>query len=925
MSAVGFTPIQLFRTTTASATPTALSLADGELAINLTDEKLYFKNAAGVVKLLASNSGSAGSVTSVDVSGGTTGLTTSGGPITSSGTITLAGTLNVANGGTGVTTSTGTGSVVLSNSPTLVTPTLGAASATSIANGLGAVGTPSYTFTGDTNTGMWSPAADTLAFSTAGSERVRVTSTGDVGIGTNSPASVLHASSGAVSSDVISENTNGGVSAANKYGFAIREIGSERASFRYLRDGTGNTELTATGPLLFNTNSAERMRIDGSGNVGIGTSSPGAKFEVSVNGTTSAFFRLTDTQAGGRVWSINNGFPAVGTLSFYDNTAAATRMVLDSSGNVGIGTSSPVDKLQISNALATTGTGIVTGNGITLQNTNATAGNYTTIQNRDAAGNQNAQLQFINVTQGSPFQGVIAFATRNSTGDFGERMRITPAGDVGIGTSSPLGRLDVREANRADSTNIPNVGIYTTTAQSTGVGGTLALGGLFNGSDVAPFGSIRGGKENSTSGNYSGYLAFQTIVNGNVLTERMRIDSSGNVGIGTSSPGYRLDVASSGTSAFRVSGPANVLSDLTDGTITLRQQIGDGAAMGTVGAHPFVFRTNNTERMRIDSSGNLGLGVTPNAWFPGYTALQTPGGAFATFGTSTLRITQNNFFSASTSDNRYINNGHATDYTQVSGTHSWLTAPSGTAGNAISFTQAMTLSAGQKLSIGTSATDIAVAYLVTQSAGDVDNIRMAEAGVTSIAPGIRATGDALVLKTSGAERMRIDGSGNLLVGKSSVSTTTVGAELQANGTVISTRSGSTNATSTFEVYSTGAGAFRFFVGMDGTIGATNTSISAISDIRLKENVRDLDAGLDTILALKPRRFDWKEGKGKNVKDDMGFIAQEVEDVLPALIGGWKAGEGEPDDLKSVKAGDLIPVLVKAIQELTARVAQLEGN
>ncbi len=66
-----------------------------------------------------------GTVTSVDVSGGTTGLTTSGGPVTGSGTITVAGTLAVANGGTGVTTSTGTGAVVLNTSPTLVTPALG--------------------------------------------------------------------------------------------------------------------------------------------------------------------------------------------------------------------------------------------------------------------------------------------------------------------------------------------------------------------------------------------------------------------------------------------------------------------------------------------------------------------------------------------------------------------------------------------------------------------------------------------------------------------------------------------------------------------------------------------------------------------------------------------------------------------------------
>jgi hypothetical protein len=90
----------------------------------------------------------------------------------------VTGTLPVANGGTGVTASTGTTAVVLSTSPTLVTPILGAASATSIANGLGAVGTPSYTFTGDLNTGMWSPTADTLAFSTSGAEVARLTAAG---------------------------------------------------------------------------------------------------------------------------------------------------------------------------------------------------------------------------------------------------------------------------------------------------------------------------------------------------------------------------------------------------------------------------------------------------------------------------------------------------------------------------------------------------------------------------------------------------------------------------------------------------------------------------------------------------------------------------------------------------------------------------
>jgi hypothetical protein len=62
MAATGFTPIQLYRTTTASAVPVDTNLADGELAINTTDEKLYFKNAAGTVKLLASTSGASGDV-----------------------------------------------------------------------------------------------------------------------------------------------------------------------------------------------------------------------------------------------------------------------------------------------------------------------------------------------------------------------------------------------------------------------------------------------------------------------------------------------------------------------------------------------------------------------------------------------------------------------------------------------------------------------------------------------------------------------------------------------------------------------------------------------------------------------------------------------------------------------------------------------
>jgi hypothetical protein len=107
MAQAGFTPIQLYYSSTATNLPIAGNLIAGELALNTADMKLYAKNSAGVVTLLASSASSSATVSSVAVSGGTTGLTTSGGPITTSGTITLAGTLAVTNGGTGVGTLTG--------------------------------------------------------------------------------------------------------------------------------------------------------------------------------------------------------------------------------------------------------------------------------------------------------------------------------------------------------------------------------------------------------------------------------------------------------------------------------------------------------------------------------------------------------------------------------------------------------------------------------------------------------------------------------------------------------------------------------------------------------------------------------------------------------------------------------------------------
>ena len=131
MAQSGYTPISLYYSTTASTAPLAGNLVAGELALNTLDEKLYFKNSAGTVKLLASV---AGTTNVSSISFGTTGLTPS---TASTGVVTVAGTLAVANGGTGITVFgtgvatalgqnvTGSGSIVLATSPTLVTPALG--------------------------------------------------------------------------------------------------------------------------------------------------------------------------------------------------------------------------------------------------------------------------------------------------------------------------------------------------------------------------------------------------------------------------------------------------------------------------------------------------------------------------------------------------------------------------------------------------------------------------------------------------------------------------------------------------------------------------------------------------------------------------------------------------------------------------------
>jgi len=182
MAQAGYTPISLYYSTTAAAVPTAGNLVQGELAINIADGKLYFENSSGVVTLLA-QSGAASPVTTFQTS--LSGLTPS---TATTGAITLAGTLGATSGGTGLTSFSLNGLVYASTTTTLATSSALSFDGTNFAT-TGSATASRFVPSGATvaTNGMYLPAATSLGFSTNSVERMRIDSSGNIGIGTSSP------------------------------------------------------------------------------------------------------------------------------------------------------------------------------------------------------------------------------------------------------------------------------------------------------------------------------------------------------------------------------------------------------------------------------------------------------------------------------------------------------------------------------------------------------------------------------------------------------------------------------------------------------------------------------------------------------------------------------------------------------------------
>jgi hypothetical protein len=517
-------------------------------------------------------------------SAGTTGLTPS---TATTGAITLAGTLNVANGGTGATSLT-SGYLVKGNGTSAVSASVIYDTGTNV--GIGTA-TPTSLLE------MYSASA--ANFTVFGDGPTNIT-TARNSTDTSGANLVLRKARGTTASRtaVASGDTMGTLFFSAYGGTSNRNIATIVGTV-----GTYTSDTDISSNLIFNTTPTgsvtptERMRIDSSGNVGIGTSAPLGRF-TSERAAASAGWAIAGKSAGVAnesgiyIDGSNNAELAArngsGTLAVRIGSTGDS--YINSGGNVGIGTSSPASKLDVVTGVAGQ---IFTfrGGGGTFGFASGVLGGVNALEltTADTSGVQATRMMIRGGTDNADIEFYRGARTAETISMFIEGDN----GNVGIGTSSPASKLDVNGTIWARaSAGAIGMDVLGRSADNAGqirflnnaantVLGTLAT----YGNDVALL--------NNT--------AAYSLLLGTNGTERMRIDSSGNVGIGTSSP------ASFGNLA--VSAPSDPIIALDDqGTWNSGIKV-----VGASGALTFM-NPLSTERMRIDSSGNVGIGTSSPAY-----------------------------------------------------------------------------------------------------------------------------------------------------------------------------------------------------------------------------------------------------------------------------------------------------------------------
>jgi hypothetical protein len=300
---------------------------------------------------------------------------------------------------------------------------------------------------------------------------------------------------------------------------------------------------------------------------------------------------------------------------------------------------------------------------------------------------------------------------------------------------------------------------------------------------------------------------------------------------------------------------------------------------------------------------NLGLGVTPSAWSV-LTALQIKNASVWGSGADS-GFANNGFFNGS--GWRYITTSGATLYQTSSNVHAWYNAPSGTAGNAISFTQAMTLGSDGNLLVGGTSNAVGARFISENASGNQLGLRY-----TSVATwynSVDSSGNYIWTK-DGTNIGRFDSSGNLLVNTTSATTLTTNcivARATQGALYVAHENGNTGSNFGVFVYD------GTTIGSISQSGTTAVLYNVTSDQRLKENIVDADSASSLIDSLQVRQFDWK-ADGNHQR--YGFVAQELLTVAPEAVY-------QPTDTEQMMAVDyskLVPMLVKEIQSLRQRLS-----
>ncbi len=470
-------------------------------------------------------------------------------------------------------------------------------------------------------------------------------------------------------------------------------------------------------------------------------------------------------------------------------------------------------------------------------------------------------------------------------------------GDV-VGPASATDNALVRFDNISGKLVQNSVGILDDSGNLSGIAALTTSGAL----------TLNGGTANGVA-----YLnGSKVLTTGSALTFDGAI-----LGI-TGGTGIQAKIYNSGLTGTQASSIGVGKSETSGNTVFFGWANNNGSPFGYVGTYgggaPLVLQPDG---------GNLGLGVTPSAWGTSFRAMQigATGSVIGRTGTTESVTLSSNY--VNNSGAKYIVNGYATQFDQYDGKFIWNTAPSGTAGNAISFTQAMTLDASGNLALGKTSTSYRLGLQVANSATNVSAFEATNATNASLEVFLRQdvttinAGGAgnLVFATGGSvtERARIDSSGNLLVGTTSA--LGFGVTVSGGGTQMVHNFSSDYTVASFRLNGTQRG----FI----TTTSAGTTFSTSSDYRLKEDIQPMTGALAKVAALKPVTYKWKA----DGSDGQGFIAHELQAVVPDCVTGEKDAvdaDGKPV-YQGIDTSFLVATLTAAIQEQQAIIEGLKAR